>query len=609
MRLRHLVAVMFVAVAFDAAAVPDTMEQRAKACTGCHGPQGRSRPDGYVPRLAGKPAGYLFAQLVSFRDGQRPHPPMKRLLEHLDDAMLRELAHHFAAEVVPYPPPVTRPPAPDVARRAQALVRQGDPARAIPACAGCHGEALTGIAPFVPGLVGLPRDYLVGQLGAWRQHVRHGRAPDCMATIAGRLSAGDVAAVSEWLAAQPVPGAGKPSTLVPNPWPMECGIVGMDDAPRDAASPPRGNDAVARGAYLARVGNCAGCHTAPGGAELAGGLGIVTPFGTVYAGNLTPDPATGLGQWTADDFYRALHEGRSRDGRRLAPAFPYASYTHVTREDSDALFAFLRSRPAVVQPQRAHELRFPFGTQAALAAWQWLFFAPASPAPVPSTPAARGEYLVKGLGHCTACHAPRNRFGAPDATLAGGDMPAQGWHAPSLHPASRMPGDAAQIAQLLRTGRNAHGSASGPMAAVVQQSTQHYTDDDLRAVATWLAALPPAPARPASRTLAPGDVLAEGERLYVDRCADCHGRDGRGAPGAYPPLAGNATVMQPGARNFAQVVRHGVFGPTTAAVPRPFGMPPQELTDAQMAALLTYVRQTWGNDAPAVTSVDIVRTR
>lgn len=610
------------------AAVPDTMEQRAKACTGCHGLQGQSRPDGYVPRLAGKPAGYLFVQLQAFRDGQRPHAAMARLLEHLDDAMLQELATHFASLTVPYPAPVTPLPAPDRARKAEALVRQGDAARDIPACATCHGESLTGTAPFVPGLVGLPRDYIAGQLGAWRQGVRRGHAPDCMATVARRLTVDDVAAVSQWLAAQPVPAVATSASQAAATWPMECGIADPAAARRAAAaaSPPAGDaasaattragdggggapgrgDLVARGAYLARVGNCAGCHTAPGGAAYAGGVGIATPFGTVYAGNLTPDPQTGLGRWTTDDFHRALHEGRSRDGRRLAPAFPYTSYTHVTRADSDAIFAYLQSLPPVVQPQRAHELRFPFGTQAALAAWQWLYFKPASTG---TTPPSRGRYLVEGLGHCTGCHSPRNLLGAPADSLTGGDMPAQGWYAPSLHPAPGTRAEAAQVAQLLRTGRSAQGSVSGPMAAVVRQSTQYYTDDDLRAVADYVASLPPARATTGSASAAAPDVLAEGERLYLDRCADCHGRDGRGAPGAYPPLAGNPTVLQPGARNLAQVVRNGTFGPATAVVPHPYGMPPQDFTDAQMAAVLSYVRQAWGNGAPAVTSVDVVRSR
>ena len=207
------------------AAVPDTMAQRALACTGCHGPQGQSRPDGYVPRLAGKPAGYLFAQLQAYRDGRRQHRPMARLLEYLDDDMLQALAGHFATLHLPYPAPVSRGPTGADARRAEELVRRGDPGAGVPACAACHGEALTGVAPGVPGLVGLPPDYLLAQIGAWREELRHARDPDCMARIARRLPAADVARVARWLAAQPVPADSMPVAEPPGEWPMDCAGV------------------------------------------------------------------------------------------------------------------------------------------------------------------------------------------------------------------------------------------------------------------------------------------------------------------------------------------------------------------------------------------------
>lgn len=215
------------AVAAAAAAVPDTMAQRAKACTGCHGPQGGASAEGYVPRLAGKPAGYLYAQLLAFREGRRPHETMARLLETLDDALLRELAAHFAAQALPYPAPATLP-LPEAARRsAERLLREGDAARGLPACAGCHGAALTGIAPQVPGLLGLPRDYLLGQLGAWRAGLRHGVAPDCMARIAQALRADEVAVLASWLSAQPVPAGAGPAaaSAAPARWPLDCGVA------------------------------------------------------------------------------------------------------------------------------------------------------------------------------------------------------------------------------------------------------------------------------------------------------------------------------------------------------------------------------------------------
>lgn len=384
--------------------------------------------------------------------------------------------------------------------------------------------------------------------------------------------------------------------------------------PPGAAAPLPTPERVARGRVLAIEGNCADCHTRPGGAPYAGGAALETPFGVVYGSNLTPDEATGLGRWSADDFWRALHEGRSRDGRPLVPAFPYTAFTHVTREDSDALWDYLRSLPPVRQPSTPHALRYPYGTRVALAAWQWLNFTPAdlardaqARADMPASQ-ARGAYLVLGLGHCAACHAPHNLLGAPADQPTGGPIPAQAWYAPSLFPEQGRAPAAEEIFTLLRDGQSAHGSVLGPMARVVYRSLQHWPEDDLRAVADHLAALParPRPPRPAR---APEAVMQQGQRLYTDRCADCHGANGEGRVGAYPTLAGNATVLQPTARNLVQVLRFGGFAPSTAAHPRPYGMPPQDLDDAQAAAVLSHVRQSWGNDAAAVTELDVLKLR
>lgn len=203
----------------------DSMARRTLACTACHGDQGRSRPDGYVPRLAGKPADYLMAQLVAFRDGRRRHQTMAIQLAALDDRMLAALAAHFAAQSVPYPAPTQPPPPATDAARARQLIEAGDPARRLPACAACHGTALTGVQPHVPGLLGLPADYIVGQLGAWRTGHRIGPAPDCMREVAQRLPDEDIARLARWLAAQPVPGSGTPAAAAPGPWPIDCGRV------------------------------------------------------------------------------------------------------------------------------------------------------------------------------------------------------------------------------------------------------------------------------------------------------------------------------------------------------------------------------------------------
>ena len=201
------------------------MASRVLACTACHGKQGRATPEGYFPRIAGKPAGYLANQLLNFRDGRRSYPQMGYLIEHLTDDYLREMAAYFAAQDVPYPPPPA-PQAPAAAlERGRVLVQQGDAARRIPACVSCHGSAMTGVAPSIPGLLGLPRDYLNSQLGAWKTGQRRAQAPDCMADVAQKLTPDDVSAVSAWLAAQPVAGGGKPATHLPAALPVRCGGV------------------------------------------------------------------------------------------------------------------------------------------------------------------------------------------------------------------------------------------------------------------------------------------------------------------------------------------------------------------------------------------------
>lgn len=214
------------------------MAQRLLACTGCHGRQGRAASDGYYPRLAGKPAGYLFNQLRHFRDDRRRYRLMTGLLDPLDDAYLAEIAAHFASLEVPYPPPAKATADRAQLERGRALALRGDAARHVPACVACHGAALTGTLPAVPGLLGLPRDYLFAQLGAWRNGSRRAHAPDCMATVARRLAPDDVSAVAHWLAAQPVENGGKPAPAAPPTWPMPCGgvpqrqVAASADAPR-----------------------------------------------------------------------------------------------------------------------------------------------------------------------------------------------------------------------------------------------------------------------------------------------------------------------------------------------------------------------------------------
>ena len=392
------------------------------------------------------------------------------------------------------------------------------------------------------------------------------------------------------------------------------------EAPLPAGTAPRDGSAeqVRRGAYLALAGNCAGCHTARGGAPYAGGLGMQTPFGTLYTSNLTPDPVHGLGQWSADHFWRALHHGRSRDGRLLYPAFPYPNYTRVSREDSDALYAYLRSLAPVAQANRPHALDFPYDQQAALAVWRALYFRPGETLNDPTRSVAwnRGAYLVQGLGHCNACHSSRNALGASAGAfdLGGGLIPMQNWYAPSLtarEQASVADWEPADIVALLRSGMSPQASVQGPMAEVVQRSTQHWSESDLLATATYLKALPVTPGLGGRAEIAAPQPGGRGARLYAQHCAQCHGDQGEGAPGAYPALAGNRAVMLDPPANLVRMLLEGGFAPATAANPRPYGMPPfaTVLDSQELAAVLTHVRSSWGNRGSGVSAFEVDRYR
>jgi cytochrome c553 len=608
----------------------DSMAQRLQACTACHGAQGRAGPDGYYPRLAGKPAGYLYNQLRNFQTGHRQYGLMVNLLEPLSDAYLRDIAEHFATMKVPYPAALPATGTPAQRERGQALARLGDESRKIPACTSCHGEALMGVQPAVPGLLGLPKDYLNAQLGAWRSGERRAHAPDCMADVAKRLSSADIAAVVSWLAAQPVPSNSAPAANLPRPIPLQCGSVPAATSPRvsPAASvpvpvsiAPTANTPTARGQYLSLAGNCQHCHTAPGGAPYAGGRRIDTPFGAVYSSNLTPDAATGIGPWSADDFWQAMHHGRSHDGRKLSPAFPYTNFTHITRADSDALFAWLQTLPAVNQTNKTHALRWPYGTSLALNSWRTLYFTEGNYTPDRGRSAQwnRGAYLVESLGHCSACHASRNALGGNRnaRALDGGKVPPHNWLAPSLlnpDEAGVQNWSENDVVQFLRSGYSPRGVAQGPMAQVVQHSTQYLHDDDLRAMAHYLQSLPiaaaPVQAAPAQAPATPQQPT-QGAALYRTHCSQCHGPQGQGVPNAYPALAGSRMVTMTAPGNLVRTVLQGGFAPSTVSNPRPFGMPPfaLQLNDGDMAAVLNYIRNSWGNHAPALDAGDVDRLR
>ncbi|MDH4415782.1 MAG: c-type cytochrome [Acidovorax sp.] len=376
---------------------------------------------------------------------------------------------------------------------------------------------------------------------------------------------------------------------------------------------------VQRGEYLARVGNCMACHTMQGGAQFAGGRGIDTPFGVVHSSNLTPDKAHGIGNWTSAEFWRAMHHGRSKDGRLLYPAFPYTNYTQVTREDSDAIFAYLQSLPAVAESNRAHALRFPYSSQVALGVWRALFFTPGAPQSEPAQTAEynRGAYLVNGLGHCTACHTPRNALGATTDAKAftGGLIPVQNWYAPALNVATEAgvkEWKTEDVVALLKTGVAPHGSVLGPMAEVVFRSTQYLTDADASAMAVYLQALPQQVRKaPAAVVAPPSSAMARGGKVYEQHCAQCHGDQGQGESGAFPALTGNRAITLADPTNLVRVVLQGGYLPATAGNPYPHGMPPfqQFLSDEEVAAVTTFVRNSWGNQAPGVGTIEVYRAR
>jgi mono/diheme cytochrome c family protein len=398
-------------------------------------------------------------------------------------------------------------------------------------------------------------------------------------------------------------------------WLNVRGESSIKDSP---GTSPASATLIERGAYLARAGNCIGCHTVIGGASFAGGRGVDTPFGVVMAPNITPDARTGLGHWTSADFWRAMHHGRSKDGRLLYPAFPYPSFTYVTREDSDALFAYLRSVPAVERANEPHGLAFPYSTQAALAVWRALYFRPGEFEAEPHQNADwnRGKYLVQGLGHCAACHSGRNFLGGTslNTEFAGGLMPDASWYAPSLaspHEAGVQRWARQDVVKLLKAGVAAGASVSGPMAEVVYSSTQYMTENDLDAMAQYLAAIPTREVDVPERKRANVDVLIRGGKLYSQNCTSCHGAAGQGTPGLYPALAGNRAVTLATTNNVVQMIRHGGFAPTTAGNPRPFGMPPygQSLNGDEIAAVATFIRQSWGNAANPVSALEVLRVK
>jgi cytochrome c553 len=610
--------------------VPDTMAERVKPCVICHGQGNKGGAAAYYPQIAGKPEGYLYNQLRNFRDGRRYYRPMALLLENLSDDYLMEMARYFSTLKQAYPPPERMASTPEEIKVARKLIDEGDSSRKIPPCKECHGKELMGTKPFIPGLLGLSRSYMIAQFGAWRSGgLMRRQSADCMSEIAKQLTAQESNAVAAWIAAQPVPANTESASGLSDELSRRCGLVQQQEAVGqekmiEAKTSPAAQF-QARGAYLARAGNCMGCHTAQGGRLYAGGRSLSTPFGTFITPNITPDTKTGIGQWNADDFFKAMHEGKSRDGRPLYPAFPYTEYTRVTREDSDAIFAHLQAVPPVVQRNPPSQIKAPYNIQSLLSLWRAAYFKSGvyQPDPAKSAEWNRGAYLVQGLGHCSACHAERNPLGATGRAtggeaLGGGQIMGSNWYAPSLT-SSVEAGSAAwpidEIVQLLTTGVAPQATTSGPMGEVVRHSLQHLTAEDARAMAVYLKSLPET--KPRAQPNAPvitaqvRDWLEQGAKIYKKHCEDCHGASGQAAPDIYPHLAGNRGVILTPPVNAVRIVLNGGYPPSTSGNLRPYGMPPfaQVLNDGEVALVLSYIRNAWGNRASLVTPEQVDKSR
>jgi len=369
-------------------------------------------------------------------------------------------------------------------------------------------------------------------------------------------------------------------------------------APIDSrvVSPP---EQIARGAELAAVGDCAVCHTAVGGRPFAGGRGVPTPFGTVYATNITPDVETGIGAWSEAAFRRAMRDGIDRSGRHLYPVLPYPHFTRATDADIAAMYAFLMSRTPVRATTPANKLPFPLGNRVLLAGWNLLYLSPGPWQPDPAHDAAwnQGNYLVDAIGHCGACHTPHNRLGAEKGTekLAGGE--AENWYAPPLQAASpaARPWTEAALATYLRDGFDAgHGAAAGPMTAVTEQLAS-VPPEDIRAIAVYVASLMPKAVPDQAPVHGAGDPRAAA--MFEGACGGCHAADAPMTRDGAPSLALSSAVRAPTPNGVIQVILHGLPWREGKAAPY---MPPfaSVLTDAQVADLAAYLRATF-SDKPA----------
>jgi mono/diheme cytochrome c family protein len=389
---------------------------------------------------------------------------------------------------------------------------------------------------------------------------------------------------------------------------------------------------AAHGKAVAMLGDCAGCHTAPQGDDYAGGVAFALPVGTLYSSNITPDPDRGIGRYQFDDFVRLMRFGVTPDGRRVYPAMPYTAYAKVSDGDLQDLFAYLRDQVAPVsRPTRPAEISWPLTLRWPLALWNLAYHKADRFVPDrgQSEEWNRGAYLVEGLAHCGTCHTPRNFAFAERALDGSSPLYLSGASFAGTSPINLRGNDGdglgrwskADIAQVLKSGRNPHSAASGPMNEVITLSTQYWDDADLLAVAAYLKSLSPAPGddrapfkpdETALDSFKNGQAASSpGARLFMDSCSACHRLNGEGAMTAFPSLAGNPMVQSRDPASLIEVILAGSRLPSTEAAPSPLAMPgfAWRYDDADIATLASFLRSAWGNHAPAVTPGQVTDVR
>jgi mono/diheme cytochrome c family protein len=383
------------------------------------------------------------------------------------------------------------------------------------------------------------------------------------------------------------------------------------------ASDPQNFTEIERGRYLAVVADCSSCHTMPNdGAAFAGGRAIETPFGNLRAPNITPDRDTGIGTWTDDEFDAAVRRGIRPNGARLYPAMPFNAYTKMSRGEVLAIRAFLNTVPAVRNSVVANELPFPYSVRAVMGVWDGLYFNQGEYQPDPQKSAEwnRGAYLVSGPGHCGACHTPKSSLGGDEKGRLLEGSPLQGWFAPNITgdgPRGLGQWSVEDIVSYLKSGHNRMSAATGPMAEVVALSTSKMTVADLRAMAFYLKAVPGPHSSKDAPLNADSPMMRAGSAIYHDECSACHGLEGRGAPLLFPSLTDSSLVRAQDPATLVRIVLRGARSVATAAEPTGPGMPAYgwQLDDTQVAAVLTYVRNSWGSAAPAVAAETVTNSR